>query len=170
MVENGLISKRDERSIYMLQLHNKRMVILLISIIFIVLFVFGFFYQFEVSYSNYERIGRIEGNGFYPDAYIIFHTEKEFIESAVYSYHGSIIKRSMNLNFDKYSYVIVYGAKVKRMYYSIKTTIFDDKSPYYCSAIRNKKLCLFIEYQKPDNYIYIYQIDKNCMLKSFGGI
>ena len=75
----------------------------------------------------------------------------------------------MNLNFDKYSYVIVYGAKVKRMYYSIKSTIFDDKSPYYCSAIRHKKMCLFIEYQEPDNYMYIYQIDKNCRLKSFGG-
>ena len=37
-------------------------------------------------------------------------------------------------------------------------------------SLAKVKLCLFIEYQAPDNYMYIYQIDKNCMLKSFGGI
>lgn len=151
-------------------LYKNKKIILLVSVLSIVIFIVGFFYQFEVDYSNYKRIERIDGNGFYPDAYVIFHTEKDFLESTVYDNHGSNIKRSMNLNFEKYSYVIVYGAKVKRMYYSLKSTIFDDKSPYYCSAIRKRKICLFIEYQAPDNYMYIYQIDKNCMLKSFGGI
>lgn len=151
-------------------LYKNKKIILLVSVLSIVIFIIGFFYQFEVDYSNYKRIERIDGNGFYPDAYVIFHTEKDFLESTVYDNHGSNIKRSMNLNFEKYSYVIVYGAKVKRMYYSLKSTIFDDKSPYYCSAIRKRKICLFIEYQAPDNYMYIYQIDKNCMLKSFGGI
>lgn len=154
----------------MIKIYKKKIVVLLVSVISIMIFVVGFFYQFEVDYSNYKRIERIDGDGFYPDAYVIFHTEKEFIESSVYKYHGSKIKCSMNLNFEKYSYVIVYGAKVKRMYYSVKSTIFDDKSPYYCGAIKNKKFCLFIDYQAPDNYMYIYQIDKNYMLKSFGGI
>ena len=144
--------------------------ILLVSVISIIIFVIVFFYQFEVDYSDYKRIEHIDGDGFYPDAYVIFHTEKEFLESAVYDYHGTNIKCAMNLNFEKYSYVIVYGAKVKRMYYSVKSTIFDDKSPFYCSAVRNKMICWFIEYQAPDNYMYIYQIDKNCLLKSFGGI
>lgn len=170
MVEDGLTSKGDKKYIYMLRLHKNKIVILLVSAIFIVIFVVGFFYQFEVDYSDYKRIERIDGDGFYPDAYVIFHTEKEFLESTVYDYHGINIKRAMDLNFEKYSYVIVYGAKVKRMYYSVKSTIFDDKSPYYCSAIRNKMICLFIEYQVPDNYMYIYQIDRNRLLKSFGGI
>jgi hypothetical protein len=151
--------------------NNKKVLSFVTVVSIITILIVGFFHEFEVDYSDYRRIKRVDGEeGFYPDAYVIFHTEKEFLESAVYDYHGSIIKRSMNLNFEKYSYVIVYGAKVKRMYYSVKSTIFDDKSPYYCSAIRNKMMCLFIEYQAPDNYMYIYQIDKNCMLKSFGGI
>ena len=170
MVEDGLTSKGGKKRIYMLKLYENKMVVLLVSVIFLMIFFVGFFYQFEVDYSNYKRIERIDGDGFYPDAYVIFHTEKEFLESAVYEHHGSNINRSMNLDFEKYSYVIVYGAKVKRMYYSVKSTLFNDKSPNYCSAIKNKKLCLFIEYQAPDNYMYIYQIDKNCMLKSFGGI
>jgi hypothetical protein len=151
--------------------NNKKVLSFVTVVSIITILIVGFFHEFEVDYSDYRRIKRVDGEeGFYPDAYVIFHTEKEFLESAVYDYHGSIIKRSMNLNFEKYSYVIVYGAKIKRMYYSVKSTIFDDKSPYYCSAIRNKMMCLFIEYQAPDNYMYIYQIDKNCMLKSFGGI
>ena len=151
--------------------NNKKVLSFVTVVSIITILIVGFFHEFEVDYSDYRRIKRVDGEeGFYPDAYVIFHTEKEFLESAVYDYHGSIIKRSMNLNFEKYSYVIVYGAKVKRMYYSVKSTIFDDKSPYYCSAIRNKMMCLFIEYQAPDNYMYIYQIDKNCMLKSSGGI
>ena len=151
--------------------NNKKVLSFVTVVSIITILIVGFFHEFEVDYSDYRRIKRVDGEeGFHPDAYDIFHTEKEFLESAVYDYHGSIIKRSMNLNFEKYSYVIVYGAKVKRMYYSVKSTIFDDKSPYYCSAIRNKKICLFIEYQAPDNYMYIYQIDKNCMLRSFGGI
>ena len=154
----------------MLKLYKNKMFVLLVSVISIVIFAVCFFYQFEVDYSSYKRIERIDRDGFNPDAYVILHTEKEFLESAVYKYHGSNIKRSMNLDFDKYSYVIVYGAKVKRMYYSVKSTLFDDKSPYYCSAIRNKKFCLFIDYQAPDNYMYIYQIDKTCMLKSLRGI
>lgn len=149
---------------------KKKLIIMLVSIIVILSLVVGFFYQFEVDYSDYKKIERVDGEGFYPDAYVIFHSEKEFLESAVYENHGNKIFHAMNLNFKKYSYVIVYGAKIKRMYYSIKSTIFDDKSPYYCSAVRNRMICLFIEYQDPDNYMYIYQIDKNCLLKSFGGI
>ena len=75
----------------------------------------------------------------------------------------------MKLDFSKYSYVMVQGAKVKRMYFSIKSTLFYDKSPDWAKARRFWKLCLFIEYQNPDNYMYIYQIDKNTRLRGFCG-
>lgn len=149
---------------------KKRLTIFFVSAISIIVLVVGFFHQFEVSYSDYKRVECVDGEGFYPDAYAIFHTQKESRESTVYHYHGRNIEHAMKLNFEKYSYVIVYGAKVKRMYFSIKSTLFDDKSPYYCSALRNRMICLFIEYQAPDNYMYIYQIKKNNLLKSFGGI
>ena len=104
---------------------NYKKIGIVFSIISIIVLIVGFFYQFEVDYSDYKRIERIDGDGFYPDAYVIFHTEKEFLESTVYDYHGINIKRAMDLNFEKYSYVIVYGAKVKRMYYSVKSTILN---------------------------------------------
>lgn len=171
MVGNGLTSKENKMQFYMYKLYKKKKLnIMIISIIFLFVLAVGFFYQFEVDYSDYKRIERLDGEGFYPDAYAIFHSENEFQKSAVYENHGNKIIHAINLDFKQYSYVIVYGAKVKRMYYSVKSTIFDDKSPYYCSAVRNKMLCLFIEYQVPDNYMYIYQIDKNNMLKTFGGI
>ena len=89
MVEDGLTSKGGKKRIYMLKLYENKMVVLLVSVIFLMIFFVGFFYQFEVDYSNYKRIERIDGDGFYPDAYVIFHTEKEFLESAVYEHHGS---------------------------------------------------------------------------------
>ena len=55
------------------------------------------------------------------------------------------------------------------MYYSIKSTLFDDKSPDWAKARRFWKLCLFIEYQDPDGYMYVYQINKNSRLTGFGG-
>lgn len=136
----------------------------------IVLFVV-FFHQFEVGYSDCVKIKPIDvrGEGFYPDGYSVYHTEKEFLESALYEYHGTDITKVTNLDFNKYSYVMVQGAKVKRMYYSIKSTLLDDKSPDYAKSRRFLKICLFIEYQTPDGYMYIYQIDKNTRLRGFLG-
>ena len=139
------------------------------SVIFTIALIVGFFYQFEVDYSDYKRIKLVGGEGFYPDGYSVFHTEKEFLESATYFYDGKDIAKAMKLDFSRYSYVLLQGAKVKRMYYSIKSTLFDDKSPDWAKARRFWKFCLFIEYQEPDGYMYIYQIDKNTRLRGFGG-
>ena len=46
------------------------------------------------------------------------------------------------------------------MYYSFKTTLFDDKSPSYAKAIRHKKKCVFINYNIPTGYTYLYEIKK----------
>ena len=142
---------------------------IVISFMFIIALIVGFFYQFEVDYTDYKRIKRVGGEGFYPDGYRVFHTEKDFFESATYLYDGKDIAKVMKLDFSKYSYVIVQGAKVKRMYFSLKSTLLDDKSPSWAQARREWKLCLFIEYQTPDNDMYIYQIDKNSHLRGFGG-
>lgn len=151
--------------------NEKIVAIVSFSLTLIVLFV-GFFHQFDVSYSDCKKIKRIDvrGEGFFPDGYSVYHTEKQFFESALYEYDGGDIMKVMkNMNFDKYSYVMVQGAKVKRMYYSIKSTLLDDKSPDWAKARRYWKWCLFVEYQTPDNYMYIYQIDKNTRLRGFCG-
>ena len=33
------------------------------------------------------------------------------------------------LDFNNHTYLFVFGAPIKKMYYSFKTTLFDDKSP-----------------------------------------
>lgn len=130
---------------------------------------FGFFHQFEVSYSDCKKIKHISGEGFYPDGYRVFHTEKEYLESATYMYNGADINQVMKMDYSKYDYVLVQGAKVKKMYYSIKSTLLDDKSPDWAKARRFFDWCLFIEYQTPDSNMYIYQIDKNARLRGFFG-
>ena len=169
MEEDGhiFIDNNKEKKISMVK-HYKKIGIVF-SIISIIVLIVGFFYQFEVDYSDYKRIKLVGGEGFYPDGYRVFHTEKEFLQSATYLYHGKDITKVMKLDFSKYSYVVVQGAKVKRMYYSIKSTLFDDKSPDWAKARRFWKLCLFIEYQDPDGYMYVYQINKNSRLRGFGG-
>ncbi len=150
--------------------NNKKVLSFVTVVSIITILIVGFFHEFEVDYSDYRRIKRVDGEeGFYPDGYIVFHTEKEYIQSACFFHLGKDISQVIDLDFSKYSYVIVQGAKIKRMYYSIKSTLFDDKSPYWASARRHGKLCLFIEYQTPDKNIYIYQIEKNTLLTGFGG-
>ena len=148
---------------------KKKLTILLVSALSVIVLMIGFFHQFEVDYSDYKRIKLVDGEGFYPDGYRVFHSEKEFLQSAWFFYDGKEITQAMKLDFSKYSYVLVQGAKVKRMYFSIKSTLFDDKSPEWAKAYRFGCLCLFIDYQAPDNYMYIYQIEKNTRLIGFGG-
>lgn len=151
-----------------IKMSDKLLAVTSFTLTLIILFV-GFFHQFEVGYSDYKRIKPVGGEGFYPSGYSVYHTEKEFLGSALYFYDGKEITQAMDMDFSKYSYVMVQGAKVKRMYYSIKSTLFDDESPSYAKARRFWKWCLFIEYQEPDKYMYIYQIDKNTRLRGFHG-
>lgn len=147
----------------------KTKILIATSIITTIALIVVFFYQFEIGYSDCKRIKLIDGDGFYPDGYSVYHTEEDFLKSALYLYDGEDIMKVMNMDFSKYSYVMVQGAKVDRMYYSIKSTLFDDKSPSWAKAYKYRKLCLFIEYKTPDNYMYIYQIDKNTRLREFRG-
>lgn len=150
-----------------MNLHMKKRALICFCLLLIVASVgYAFCYQINVKVYSYKKIE--QSDGFYPDAYRVFHTEKEFRESAVCLYHGKKILQAIDMNFEKYSYVIVYGAKVERMYYSFKTTIFDNVSPSWAKPFRHGKFCLFLKYQHPDNNIYIYQIEKNSYLSEPG--
>lgn len=74
------------------------------------------------------------------------------------------------LDFNNHTYLFVFGAPIKKMYYSFKTTLFDDKSPSYAKAIRHKKKCVFINYNIPTGYTYLYEIKKDETLTGFNGI
>ena len=110
---------------------------------------------------------------YYPDAYRFINTKEDF-EIYVELLNNTIdVKKiidSNKLDFNKYTYVIVFGAPIKEMYYSLKTTILDDKSPSYAKAIKHKKKCVFIKYAPPTGDIYIYRIKKDLSLTGFNGI
>ena len=80
------------------------------------------------------------------------------------------IKDTNKLDFNNHTYLFVFGAPIKKMYYSFKTTLFDDKSPSYAKAIRHKKKCVFINYNIPTGYTYLYEIKKDETLTGFNGI
>jgi len=55
------------------------------------------------------------------------------------------------------------------MYYSFKSTLFDDKSAAYAKRIGRR--VLFIEYENVGTQgTFIYQIDKDLKLRGFFGI
>lgn len=138
---------------------------------------------FEKHYVTPAACYKIEYNTpFYPLAYQLIHDE-DHLESYAYYYdrwdqsfnpNHSYYKdyfRSLHIDFNKYSVVIVDGAPIKSMYYSWESTFFDDQSEDYCKAYKKGNLCLFINYEKPDSNGYLYVIPRNERLVSaFQGI
>ena len=105
-----------------------------------------------------------------------FESDKRFIETvAELRLINNTIKveaiiDTNKLDFNNHTYLFVFGAPIKKMYYSFKTTLFDDKSPSYAKAIRHKKKCVFINYNIPTGYTYLYEIKKDETLTGFNGI
>ena len=81
---------------------------------------------------------------FYPDAYKFANTKEEFLSNMKLINNAIKVEAIIDTNkldFNNHTYLFVFGAPIKKMYYSFKTTLFDDKSPSYAKAIRHKKIC-----------------------------
>lgn len=78
-----------------------------------------------ISYSACYKLASLK-TPFYPDAYRFINTKEDFevcINSMNHisgTYH---FIESCKMDFKNYTYLIVFGAPVRDMYYSIKTTI-----------------------------------------------
>ena len=142
---------------------------LIAAIIICVIGLVAFFHKTELQF---ELICSGKGrDAFYPDAYVVIKSEaikKDFFST------NQETKRLASLCIDKidvrkYGYVVVYGKKVKRMYYSYKTTFCDDKSASYIK--RWGADVIFIEYEDApaEGSTFIYRIDKNEKLRGFYG-
>ena len=134
--------------------------------------LYFFFYK---NYLQSELICEIPNpsNVFYPDAYKFFHSKNEidrFLElnQTTKSYKNYINKTEFD--FNNFSYFIVYGREVKNIYYSHKSTFFDDKSESY--ARPKGKIPVFINYknERSRNGVFIYRIEKDNRLRGFYGI
>lgn len=126
---------------------------------------FIFVKKHDIQYVNVHSLST-KGNPFYPDAFEIINEQKEMDSYTRLLGLQEINLNSVNLDFSKYTYIIVHGAKVKRMYWSFKQTLFNDSSPSYAKAYRKGKKCLFIQYLEPDGGIYLYKINKDLSLSN----
>lgn len=147
----------------------KGKLLLLVTILFTCL-VFIFFNKTYLDFSL-VYVEKNNDETFKPDAYEFFHSKAEIIS---FFNRNEKTKKfgancDLNFNFENYSYCIFYGCEIKRMYYSYKTSFFNDLTPTYAKP-KNKKV-VFVEYvNNKENGIYIYKIAKNDKLRGFYGI
>lgn len=151
-----------------------------IGIIAFAIIVFGSYFFFRKKHLDYElayKLPNVRNGEFYPDAYVFFHNQKSIDRFFELTDETKKLKKFIPpetiFDFDNYSYCIFYGRKIKSMYYSYKTTYFDDPSPSYESCRRYGYKCVFVTYDKPtsniDNAIYIYRVKKDEKLSGFNG-
>lgn len=151
---------------------------LTITIIIVTTIIAFSYLFFNKTYIDFEQVCILnkDSTEYYPDAYRFFHTSEELTDFFNMNSNTRELKKQLpselKFDFDKYSYCIVYGNKVEKMFYSIKTTMFNDISPSYSSCRRYGKKCVFIKYKnnaKVGN-TYIYKINHNPKLRGFDGL
>lgn len=100
---------------------------------------------------------------FYPYAYrLIMDKDKwvSYVRTNSDTKMLSIINED-SLDFKKRMYLIVYGAKIKNMYWSFKSTLFDDVNASYSKGFRKGKKLIMVDYMTPDGNIYVYRMNTN---------
>ena len=133
----------------------------------IALILTGIIIFFHKTELKFELVCKTENTtDFYPDAYTFLHSEKA-VKSFIFK---KFPNKCENFDFKKYSYVIVYGRKPKSMYYSYKTTWFDDKSDYYAPHWGSN--VVFIDYKKESQGAgtFLYKVNRQENLRGFFGI
>ncbi len=102
-------------------------------------------------------------DGFYPWADKVVNSAVEYVKlytdiAPQIAPQLKALKEEHRFDFDKYTYVLVYGAKVKNMYISLKSTLLEDFG--VPRAYRQGKFWLRINYGEEDNKMHLYRIDK----------
>lgn len=137
---------------------------------FVLYFLYAFFCKHYIQYSACYKLPM--QTCFWPYAYEFINTREKLqfhIEGEDKAFDVDGFIRSKKIDFDRHTYLIVHGAPVENMYYSWKTTLFDDISPDWAKAWRYYKQCVFINYRAPTGGVYIYEIKKDVRLRGFGG-
>jgi len=111
---------------------------------------------------------------FRPDAYVFFHSKNDLDRYFNLNENTKEYKRllpNVDFNFKEYSYCIVYGRKIEQIWYSNKSTYFDDKSASYAKP--KGRIPVFITYEvenKDMSNVYLYKMEKDKRLRGFLGI
>lgn len=133
--------------------------VVLCFVITLILFVKHPICDFEILIDS-SKIG--VKTDFRPYAGVILMDEHD-LEKCMEFYEERLILEDIEgiLDFESNMYLIVYGAKIKSLHWSFKSTLFNNiEAPYSKVYIKGKKL-IKIEYQKPDGNIYVYKMGKD---------
>lgn len=128
--------------------------------------IYAFFARHEINSELYFKIPNAKN--FYPDAYR-FINDDSYLELLKRDPKVRDYFKNKEFNFSKYTYLVTCGAPIHSMYYSYKTTLFDDKSEEWCLAWKSMQHCIMIEYENADSSLYIYRLPKNEKLRGFYG-
>lgn len=121
-----------------------------------------------VEYYSFKNMERTE---FAPYAYSLIDNTDDWDHLRHFNCYPKeeIDMLEDSLDFNECTYLIVAGAKIKNIYWSFKTTLFDDHSPPYSKAYHEGKKCIIIDYSAPDGKTYIYKLRKYSSFKKDGG-
>lgn len=148
----------------------KKIALLLIVILALTVALYLFY---KKSYIQHELAFNIPNSNeeFRPQAYLFIHSKDElngYYQTNTNTKELQAQLTNATFNFDKYSYCIFYGKRVKTMEISKKQSIFDDPTPSY--ARTKGKIPVFVKYDdtnSSDKGIYIYQVQNDNRLRGF---
>lgn len=140
----------------------------------------GSYLFFKKNYLDFELVSQMTNSDeeFYPMAYEFFHSKNAY--DSFFTRNSNTIKlktafpNSSNLDFENYSYCIFFGKSLNSLYYSYKTTYYDDPSPSYASCKRNGKKFVQAVYndtnQNNTKGIFLYKVNKDEKLSGVDGL
>lgn len=133
------------------------------------LIIIGLILFFHKTYLDKNLICKIDdATEFRPDAYVVINSSEKF-NDVVFLVKG-LGRCGDNFDFSKSTYVIVFGRKASTMYYSYKTTFFDDISDHYAPKLGSDVLFIDYEAAPGEKGIFVYEVPKNENLREFFGV
>jgi hypothetical protein len=151
----------------------KNLIVILVVLLLAAIVVHRFYNKTQLSFKLICKVKDSTGE-FRPLGYEFFHTRQELDSYFDRNKETKELKIKLDgviFDFNKYSYSIFYGREVESMFYSYKSTYFDDITPSY--ARPNGKVPVFVTYENvlpnttDSNCVYIYGLDKDARLRGF---
>lgn len=133
-----------------------------------ILFLIGLLLFFKKTYLDFEKVCMAKSHTeFLPDAYVVINSQEKLKDFLFLRKEFKSCSKSFD--FTKYTYIVVYGGAVKSMYYSFKTTYFNDKSASYAPHWNSNVLFINYTNEFSDKSITIYKVNKQEKLRGFYG-
>lgn len=120
------------------------------------------------TYVPVEEVCVPSQSDFYPLGYVFVHNKKKAKNLlSIFEDNQPIMfekLKDFDFDFNRYSYLITYGAPVKKIYYSMKTTWWDDPDPPYAKCRKKGLKFVAVEYKEVDKKAHLYKLDRDTTL------